>query len=197
MPNALRSLPFRLVAPVAALLVLSACGSGDDPTVAADPPAPSASGISAAHNEADIAFVNGMTPHHEGAVEMSELAETRAASDEVKALAQRIAGAQQPEIDRMAAMAEAWGVEVDAEGAHGGGHSTEMPDDTAALEPLSGEEFDREFLTRMIEHHKGALVMAKAELTDGENPQARDMAQQIVAAQEAEIAEMEQMLAEL
>lgn len=189
----------RLVATVAALLLLTACGGGDDPTVTADASqsAGAAASVDAAHNDADIAFVNGMTPHHEGAVEMSELAATRAASEEVKALAQRIADAQQPEIDLMAAMADAWGVEVDAEGAHGGGHSTAMPDDAAALEPLSGADFDREFLTRMIEHHKGALVMAKAQLADGENPQAKELAQEIVAAQEAEIAEMERMLAQL
>ena len=187
----------RLVAAVAALLVLTACGSGDDPTVTADTTQGAGASVDAAHNDADIAFVNGMTPHHEGAVEMSALAATRADSDEVKALAERIAEAQQPEIDRMAAMAEAWGVEIDVGGSHGGGHSTEMPDDTAALEPLSGEEFDREFLTRMIAHHEGAVIMAKAELEEGENPQAKEMAQDIIDAQEAEIDEMEQLLSRL
>lgn len=189
----------RLVAAVVALLVLTACGSGDDPTVTADASQSAAVGatVDAVHNDADIAFVNGMTPHHEGAVEMSALAATRAASEEVKALAERIAGAQQPEIDLMAAMADAWGAELEAEGGHGGGHSTAMPDDVAALEPLSGADFDREFLRRMIEHHEGALVMAQAELAEGENLQAKELAQDIVAAQEAEITEMERMIAQL
>ncbi len=181
---------------LAAALTLGGCGGGDDPTVASGPSS-SDEAVDETHNDADVAFVNGMTPHHEGAMTMSELAPTRAASDEVKALAERIAAAQGPEIERMAAMAQAWGTDVDAGGAHGGGHSTEMPDDTAALEQLSGAEFDREFLTRMVEHHKGALVMAKAELAEGKNPQAREMAQQIVDAQQAEIAEMERMLSRL
>lgn len=92
----------------------------------------------------------------------------------------------------------AWGVDLGASGGeHGGGHSTDSGDDTAALEPLSGKEFDREFLTRMIVHHEGALEMAKAELAAGSNPQAKQMASDIVESQTSEIADMKSLLAVL
>ena len=180
-------------------LALSACGTGDDPTINASDqngskkPSPVA-GIDAEHNDADIAFINDMKPHHEGAVAMAELAATRAASAEVKDLATKIQAAQGPEIEMMDKMAVAWGVELDASG---GAHGAAMGDDTAALEPLSGEEFDREFLTRMIANHEGALQMAQTELAEGVNPQAKQMANDIVTSQTAEIAQMKGLLAAL
>lgn len=190
-------------AAVAAALTLSACGGGDDPTVTAGAgtggvKASPVAGIDAEHNDADIAFIKDMKPHHDGAIEMAELAATRAESAEVKSLATAIKAAQGPEIDMMIKMATAWGVDLDASGGeHSGGHSTGMGDDTAALEPLAGKEFDREFLTRMIAHHEGALEMAQAELAEGSNPQAKKMAAEIVESQTAEIADMKSLLAVL
>jgi uncharacterized protein (DUF305 family) len=184
------SRPLRLTLGALALgLALAGCGSNDP----ASPAAPGAQTQAGAHNDADVAFVRDMTPHHEGAVTMSELAADRAASPQVKALAQRIAAAQQPEIDRMAALADEWGVDLAAAGGghggrHGGGHGGE--DDAAALEPLSGPAFDREFLTRMIAHHESALPMATAELEDGQSTGAKELASEILEVQRAEIAEM-------
>lgn len=182
-------------------LVLTACGSDapDDTSSAAG----STSGISTDHNDADIAFINDMTPHHEGAVMMSELAADRADSSQVQELADRISGAQEPELSRMQDMAEAWGVELDSSGGgHGGGHGgmsmdSMMGSDSEALMGLDGAEFDRAFLTRMIAHHEGALPMSEAELADGQNPQAQELAQEISTTQKAEIAEMEQLLTDL
>ncbi len=181
-------------------LTLTACG-GDDSTVDQPAAAETVNGISTAYNDADITFINDMTPHHSGAVAMAELAPDRAQSPEVKDLASRILDAQQPELTTMEDMAEAWGVELAANGGGGhgghGGGGMDMDADTAALEPLSGAEFDREFLTRMIAHHEGALPMAEAEVADGENPQAQELARTIISTQEAEIAEMKGLLAQL
>lgn len=194
---------------VSTALALSACGSSNDSTPTAASPAAtaspgstggSASGtVSAEHNDADITFINAMSPHHEGAVAMAQLAATRAGNAEVKALAGRIVAAQGPELDRMKSMAAAWNVEMMAgdHGMTGGSLSMDMAADTAALEPLSGTAFDRAFLTRMIAHHEGALPMARADLSDGVNPQAKALAQSIVTAQEAEILLMEQLLTQL
>lgn len=205
MRTSLRSArPVRLAAVAfAAALALSACGGGDDPTVASGTDAGSVkpspvAGIDSEHNDADIAFIKDMTPHHESALEMAELAATRAESAEVTSLATQIMAAQDPEIQLMAKMATAWGVDLKASGGeHGGGHTTEMGDDTAALEPLSGKEFDREFLTRMSAHHDSALDMAETERADGLNPQAKQLAADIVESQTAEIAEMKSLLAML
>jgi len=121
-----------------------------------------------------------MTPHHSGAIGMAQLAPDRAASPQVKDLARRIAGAQAPEIDRMKAMAAAWGTAAPStSGAMGG-----MDDDVKALTPLRGSAFDREFLTRMTKHHSSAVDMAKQELAQGTNPQAKELATSITSAQE-------------
>ncbi len=204
------SRPARIAAAaVVSALVLAACGGGDDPTISgsgsgsgagsSDVAASPVPGIDSEHNDADIAFITDMTPHHEGAIDMAELAETRAQSSEVRALAVKIVAAQDPEIETMKKMTTAWGVDLSASGAeHGGGHSSSMGDgDVAALEPLSGAEFEREFLTRMTAHHEGAVEMAETELADGLNAQAKEMAADIVQSQTAEIARMKTLLAAL
>lgn len=180
-------------------LGLAACGSNDPSTV--EPAAAAASGeVSASHNDADIAFITDMTPHHIGALAMAELAPTRAQNDDVKALAARIVAAQDPELDRMQQLAKAWGVTLDRTegmgGMHGGGTAMGgmSMSDTDALKPLSGAAFDKAFLTAMIGHHQGALPMAQADLDKGENPQAKELATSIIAAQTAEIAEMQDLL---
>jgi uncharacterized protein (DUF305 family) len=70
-------------------------------------------------------------------------------------------------------------------------------DDLAALEDAAGPEASRLFLEQMIAHHEGAVAMAEAEVADGENADAVALAQDIVDAQTAEIAEMKEILATL
>lgn len=170
---------------------LSACGSDSPP--AGEAAAPGVQ-VSEQHNDADVAFVQDMTPHHDGAVEMAELAATRAGDERVKALAERIEAAQAPEVDLMAQLAQAWEVDLDG-GGHGGAHGGD--EDVQALEPLSGAAFDREFLTRMVAHHESALPMARTEIEQGDNETAQELAQDILRTQQAELAEMRELLAQL
>lgn len=194
-----------IAAVAASLLVLSACGGASTITAGAGTPSSGASavaGIDAEYNDADIAFITDMKPHHEGAIMMAGLAETRAESAEVKELASRIVDAQDPEIEMMNKMAMAWGVDLESGGDHDMSAIGESPmagtdEGAAALEMLSGAEFDREFLTMMTVHHEAAVEMAKTELSDGMNPQAKQMASDIIASQTAEIAEMQRLLAAL
>ncbi|MFP5371804.1 MAG: DUF305 domain-containing protein [Actinomycetes bacterium] len=69
--------------------------------------------------------------------------------------------------------------------------------DIGALSGMSGAEFDRMFLTMMIEHYQGAVEMAETELSNGRNADAITLAESIRDSQNAEIAEMEQLLTEL
>jgi len=69
--------------------------------------------------------------------------------------------------------------------------------DMADLMEATGPDASRMFLEGMIVHHEGAVEMATAELADGENAEARQLAESIKAAQESEIAEMQQLLASL
>jgi uncharacterized protein (DUF305 family) len=157
---------------------------------------PSMSGAMAGHNEQDASFASDMIVHHEGAIEMAKLASSRAADPTVVALASRIEAAQQPEITTMSAWLRAWGMEMPADMA--GMHDT-MPGmasqaDLDKLEAARGPEFDDMFLTMMIEHHEGALTMARSEVSAGANPEAKSLAQKVIADQTAEITKLRGML---
>ncbi len=71
------------------------------------------------------------------------------------------------------------------------------PEQMTQLEQTSGAEFDRLFLEMMTEHHMGAVEMAQAELADGSDPRATELAQTIIDTQQAEISEMEGLLTQL
>lgn len=174
---------------VAAPLALAGCGQD----------APEA----AAHNDADVTFAQEMIPHHQQAVEMAALAEDRAGDPEVRQLAEEIEAAQAPEIETMTGWLESWGADVPEESMDhsdmGHGSSDAMPgmmsaEDMAELEQSEGAAFDRLFLELMVEHHEGALEMARTQQAEGENPDALALAEKIEADQQAEIAEMQRLL---
>jgi uncharacterized protein (DUF305 family) len=180
-------------------LVLSACGGGENAstTGAEAPPAASAE-VSQEHNEADIRFAQEMIPHHRQATQMAALAADRSDSDDVKALAEEIIAAQQPEIETMTAFLEMWGQAMDngpMGGMNMGGMNGMAPQQQLTeLENASGPAFDRLFLQLMVAHHEGAIEMARAEQADGLNPQAIELAKQIESAQTEEIARMQDLL---
>ncbi|HEX6354872.1 DUF305 domain-containing protein [Actinophytocola sp.] len=190
----------------AALVAFTAagCGGGDDTagsheSMSATATATSES-ASAEHNDQDVAFAQGMIPHHQQAVDMAKAAAEKATNPAVKALAGRVQGAQDPEIQRLTEMLESWGAPTEPSGMpgmdHGSGGDGMMTDDQMAeLDQASGAEFDQMWLQMMIEHHQGAVTMAKTELESGSDADAKALAQQIVDAQEAEITEMQGMLA--
>ncbi|MYR41740.1 DUF305 domain-containing protein [Streptomyces sp. SID5910] len=184
----------------AAALVLAACGGdGDSPATghgghnAASPTA-----SQGRHNAADVVFAKGMIPHHRQAVEMADLAPTRARSADVKQLAVEIKKAQDPEIQALSGWLTSWGEDVPAEGAmdhsmHGTGGMMSA-EDMAALQGSSGAAFDTAFLELMIKHHEGAVEMARTEQADGAYPPATKMAAQIITSQSAEIQRMNTLL---
>ncbi|MFJ6198730.1 DUF305 domain-containing protein [Micromonospora sp. NPDC092111] len=192
-----------------AALALAGCG-GDHSTGAGHgrPAAGSTGGTPANAStgvaDADVMFAQMMIPHHQQAVRMSELAESRARDPEVKQLAAQIKAAQAPEIATMTGWLTAWGRPVPsgspADGHRPGGMDHGMPGmmsdaDLVKLESAAGQEFDRQFLTMMIAHHEGAVSMARTESTDGAHPDARALAERIVTGQQREIDTMTRLLA--
>ena len=190
-------------------LLLAGCGGGDDSMSGMDgmngmsssSPADAGDASQGNFNDADVTFATDMIPHHRQAVEMADLASTRASSPEVTALAAQIKDAQDPEIETMSGWLASWGQPV-PEDMSGMDMSSSMPgmmsmDDMSALEDASGAEFDRMFLTMMIEHHEGAIEMAQTEQADGLNPEAISLAKDIEAAQTVEIANMKDLLADM
>lgn len=173
----------------ATALTLAGCGGND-------------SGA-AEYNDADVTFAQEMIPHHRQAIEMAALAGDRAGDAEVRRLAADIEAAQQPEIATMTGWLESWGEEVPEDGMDHAdmGHGSEdamggmmSAEEMAELEQARGAEFDRLFLQMMVAHHEGALEMARTEQAEGENPDALKLAEKIEADQQAEIAEMQQLL---
>ncbi len=184
---------------LALALTLTGCGSGDAPagrTGTSAPGSPAASDQT--HNDADIAFVTGMVPHHEQAVEMSDIIVGKGGGNpEILALAQQIKSAQAPEIEQMNEWLETWGVAPGDESQNGhGGHGGGMlsPADVDKLRRATGAEAAELFLTGMIAHHEGAIRMARTELEQGENREAKELAQRIVDGQTAEIEQMRDLL---
>jgi uncharacterized protein (DUF305 family) len=120
--------------------------------------------------EADVRFMSSMIGHHAQAIQMSQLAPTHGASPAVQRLAARIINAQQDEIAAMQLWLRDRGQpvpEADATHHHGadhaGGHAPMpgmlTPEQMAQLDRARGPEFDRLFLSLMIQHHRGAVSM--------------------------------------
>jgi uncharacterized protein (DUF305 family) len=158
-------------------LAAIATGCGDDAT-------------SAGGNSTDAAFIADMTVHHEGAIEMARLARAKAEHPEIRSLADDIIDSQEGEISVMRAIRR----DMPDMDTHGDGHmgmsdsEMGMDMDPAMLE--DADPFDRAFIDMMIPHHQGAIAMAKDLLEKGEQPALRDMAEDIIDAQAAEIERM-------
>ncbi len=141
----------------------------------------------------DIMFAQMMIPHHQQAVDMSTLAETRTTNPEVLALAKQIKDAQAPEIKQMTDWIESSGAGMDM--GHDMGMGGMLSDEQmTALDNAQGAAFDKLYLEGMIGHHEGALQMAKM-IENSSNEEAKTLAANIVTSQSAEIEKMKQMLA--
>lgn len=170
---------------LAALIVglIAACGGDDSDGGSSD---------TADAEHTDGAFIAEMVPHHEAAIEMAEIAQTKAEHPEIKQLASAIAEAQSAEISQLeAAHQRLFGEDLGAVD-HGTLGLSEadsgMAHDAAALENAS--PFDQEFIDMMIPHHQGAIRMARIELERGQDAELKELATAIVEAQSAEIEEM-------
>jgi uncharacterized protein (DUF305 family) len=188
---------------IVGVIGLSACGddsSSGTPGAGDTTMAPAATNPAGADfNDADVVFAQSMIPHHEQAIEMADIAldPNVVASDQVKALATRIKGGQDPEIAMMTGWLTAWGqpMSMDAAGHDMGSmdgmmSSTEMDE----MGAMTGTDFDKMWMELMIRHHEGAIAMAQTVKTDGQNPDVLALADQVITAQQGEIDEMKAIL---
>jgi uncharacterized protein (DUF305 family) len=155
------------------------------------------------HTEADVRFMSAMIGHHAQAVEMATLAPTHDAGPSVRRLAERLMRGQQDEIATMGQWLRDRGQPV-PEGHHSA-HGSHMPGmlTDAQMNELAaarGAEFDRLFLTFMIQHHKGAVAMVKELFGTpgaGQDDTVFKFASDVNVDQTTEIARMERMLSAL
>ncbi|CDP89931.1 MULTISPECIES: DUF305 domain-containing protein [Mycolicibacterium] len=197
---------------VAAALVAGCSNqSTDGATTSTSPTSAAASSPSAAeaHNDADVMFSQHMIPHHQQAVEMSDVLLAKQGIDpRVTDLATQIKGAQAPEIEQMQGWLKQWGnppMPPMPQPGHGDMGHGDMPAmqgmvseaDMTALRNAQGAEAAKLYLTHMIAHHEGAITMAQDEIKDGQYPAAVELAHAIVDTQQQEIDTMRQILGSL
>lgn len=191
--NALRVSTLSALA-AATALTLTACvmpfGMGGTPMMEGD----------GEQNAADVMFVQMMIPHHEQAIEMSEIILAKDGVDsEIVALAEQIRAAQDPEITLMEQWLKEWGLPsmsgMDQGMGHGGMGGMASDAQMAELEAATGSQGSTLFLELMIEHHEGAVDMANDVIDDGRSAEVRQLVEQIVTSQTAEIATMRELLA--
>jgi uncharacterized protein (DUF305 family) len=144
-----------------------------------------------------------MLPHHEQAIEMSDmLLAKRDIDPRVVSLANEIKAAQGPEIEQMQGWLTEWGVPTMAphtgmpghDMGHMGGHGMMSEQDMAALKDAQGVEASKLFLNQMIQHHEGAITMSQTEVDNGQFAPAVEMARSIIESQQKEIDTMRQIL---
>lgn len=181
----------RLALGLTATLFLVACGSSSSDSDSNATQVESSASANDA-NDADVMFAQMMIPHHEQAIEMSDMAldPTTQASKEVVDLATQIKAAQDPEIKQMKDLLTTWAqpLTADSDMDHGSkmGGMLSM-DDMEKLGSLKGPDFDYFWAQSMIAHHEGAIEMAEVVLDDGANGEALALANKIVSAQATEI----------
>jgi uncharacterized protein (DUF305 family) len=162
------------------------------------------------YTKADIDFMSGMIGHHSQAIVMAGWAKTHGASESVRTLCERIINAQTDEIvamqrwlrDRNQPVPEPnpMGMPMNMNGMQ---HTMLMPGmlteaQMKELDAARGTEFDRLFLTYMIQHHKGAIAMVSelfATYGAGQDELTFKFASDVNVDQTTEIARMEKMLA--
>lgn len=177
---------------------LAACG-GD--TSEAEPAAERTAPNGDVFNDADVEFASGMIPHHADALLMVDELQGRDVSPGLTTLAEDIRAAQAPEIELMTDWLTAWGEPVPEtardhvnshDGGHDGGHDSMAGMDD--LEQLEGAAFEQRWLELMVEHHQGAVEMARVEQEHGTFADAVALAEDIERSQTAEIDRMREMI---
>ncbi|SCG44752.1 DUF305 domain-containing protein [Micromonospora halophytica] len=147
------------------------------------------------YNSLDVWFVRMMIPHHQQALQLAQLAPDRAGSPKVRAVADRIRGAQGPEIGMMRGWLSARGLAADVPGHdHGTMRGMQSPEAIRALTDARGAEFDRLFVRMMTDHHDGAVRMATDLLKVGVDQQLNEFANSVATEQAVEIARMRELV---
>jgi uncharacterized protein (DUF305 family) len=138
----------------------------------------------------DERFIDAMVPHHQGAIEMAEVALKNAEHKEIKQLSRNIVYTQQAEIEELKSIKkEEFGTsQAPMEMSPQQMRSMGMMMDPQQL--AHSDPFDKAFMDAMIPHHQSAIEMAKVAYEKSDNPQIKELAQNIMSAQQEEIEQM-------
>jgi uncharacterized protein (DUF305 family) len=138
----------------------------------------------------DELFIDAMVPHHQGAIDMAEVALQNAEHPEIRTLATNIISAQEAEIEQLKAIKQRqYGTaEVPTQLSS---EEMQMMGMTMSPQELANEQpFDKAFIDAMIPHHHSAIEMAQVAQENSTDPEIQDLAQGIITGQQAEIQQM-------
>ena len=142
----------------------------------------------------DVMFLQMMIPHHQQAIDMSDLALTKSTDSELLALAKDIRDEQAAEIVKMKAWLDKAGSDLDPGHSMGHGMGGMLSDsELAALKAATGKNFDLLWLKGMTGHHVGAIDMATM-IEDADNDEIKSFGQAIVTSQSAQNKQMAAMI---
>ncbi len=157
--------------------------------------------LGVADAEYDLRFIDGMTPHHQGAIAMAQDVLKNSQRSELRKFAQEIIQAQEKEIAQMAEWRKAWYPNAGeklmmwhSESKHMMAMTSEYRNSMMMNMNLGSadDKFDLRFLEAMTPHHEGALAMAKDAIAKSKRPEVKKLAQEIISSQQAEIDQMQQ-----
>lgn len=157
--------------------------------------------LGSADTEFDLRFIDAMTLHHQGAIEMANQAVEKSSRAELRALAQEMIAAQQQEINQMQQWRRSWYANASSEPIMYHAemqHSMPMSAEVQASMKMNVDlgaadaNFDRRFINAMIPHHEGAVTMAQAALENSSRLEVKQLAEAILDAQQPEIDQMRQ-----
>jgi uncharacterized protein (DUF305 family) len=137
----------------------------------------------------DKAFIDAMVPHHQGAVEMAEVALQNAEHERIRQLSRTIISTQRAEIEELKAIKQQeFGtskvpMEMSAQ-------EMQMMGMTDPEALANRDPFDKAFIDAMIPHHQSAIEMAQVALEESDKPRIKELAKNIVTAQQREIEQM-------
>lgn len=203
--------------------VLAACSKAPSsqtqaPNITAATPASSKEDMAKSHNmsgmdhsmsmdlgpadaDYDLRFIDGMTVHHQGAVNMAKDVLKQSKRPEMKKLATNIIAAQNREINQMKEWRKTWYPKASSTpmAYHAPmGHMMAMTPEQMQSMMMSmdlgaaDDQFDLRFINAMIPHHEGALVMAEDALKKSKRPEMKKLSQEILASQKQEIEQMKE-----
>lgn len=142
---------------------------------------------------ADVMFLQMMIPHHQQAIDISNLAMKSSQDPELLALAKIIARDQAAEIKQMKAWLKDAGASEDMGHSMDGMGGMLSADELSALQAATGKEFDILWLTGMTDHHDGAIHMTQM-IEDAQNAELKAFGEKVIADQSAQIEQMKEML---
>ena len=149
----------------------------------------------------DLRFIDGMSVHHQGAVNMAQDVLKQSKRPEMKKLATNIIAAQKREINQMKEWRKTWYPKADntpmAYHAQMGHMMAMTPEQMQSMMMTmdlgaADDQFDLRFLNAMIPHHEGALVMAQDALKKSKRPEMKKLSEEILTSQKKEILQMKE-----